>query len=179
MAGLSLQDQNLVWQKVNHALSVQSVNTTAAGGGSGSSADPASQNAFKALKLQLATQKLAPQLQFVPFSYANLTGATGYQFGISGSFHLYGLWAKKTGTGTTGTFLDVFDAETTTATSFKFASVLTTGSSGAPGDEAVHIYPKGLAFGTDVTIIVATTATGGTASTGAGDIINGFAVIGA
>ena len=171
---LTLQDANLVWQKVTKALDTQVAGTAGTGG------NPASQNAFKALKTQLATQNLNPQLQLVPFSYANLTGATGYQVGVSGSFHLYGLWAKKTGTGTTGTFLVGFDAETTTATSARFFSYLTTGVlTGAAGDEAVHIYPLGLAFATDVTLIAATTATGGTASTGAGDIINGFAVIGA
>ena len=171
---LSLQDENLVWQKVGKLLGVQQAGT------SGSSASPVSQNVFKALKLTLATSKLAPQLQFVPFSYANLTGSTGYQFGISGAFHLYGLYAKKTGTGTTAAFLDAFDAETTTASSFKFGSVLTTGNSGAgPGDEIAFTWPAGLAFATDVTIITATTATGGTAVTGAGDVVNGFAIIGA
>lgn len=171
---LSLQDENLVWQKVNKALSVQTAGTA------GTAASAASQNAFKGLKQNLATSMLAPQLQFIPISYANLTGATGYQAGISGAFHLYGFWAKKTGTGTTGTFLDVFDAESPVAANFKFASVLTTGVlTGAVGDECIHIYPQGLAFATDITAIVATTATGGTASTGAGDIINAFAIVGA
>ncbi len=171
---LALQDENLVWQKVGKALSVQQA------GLSGSSASPVSQNVFKALKLTLATSKLAPQLQFVPFSYANVTGSTGYQFGISGAFHLYGVYAKKTGTGTTGTYLDFFDAETTTASSLKAAAYMSTGTSGAgPGDEIAWTWPAGVAFATDVTVIAATTATGGTASTGASDVINGFAVIGA
>lgn len=170
---LALQDQNLVWQKVGKTLDVQTAGTA------GTSANPASSNIFRSLKLQMATQQLNPQLQYVPFSYANLTGATGYQFGISGAFHLYGFWAKKTGTGTTGTFVDVFDAETTTAANFKFAGVLTTGATGVGGDEMSYVFPLGLAFATDATVIVATTATGGTASTGAGDIVNGFAIIGA
>src|ERR1019366_6009370 len=102
---VALQDQNLVWQKVGKSLDVQVAGTA------GTSANPSSQNVFRALKLQMATQQLAPQLQYVPFSYANLTGATGYQFGISGAFHLYGLWAKKSGTGVTGAFLVGFDAE--------------------------------------------------------------------
>jgi len=171
---LSLQDENLVWQKVNKALGVQTAGTA------GTAASPATQNAFRGLKTQMATQQLAPQLQFVPFAYADLTGATGYQFGISGAFHLYGLWAKKTGTGTTGAFLDVFDAETTTAANFMFGAKLTTGVlTGAVGDEVAFIFPQGLAFATDVTVITATTATGGTARTGAGDVFNGFAIIGA
>ena len=103
----------------------------------------------------------------------------GYQFGISGAFHLYGIWAKKTGTGTTGAILTAFDAETTTAANFMFASKLVTGATGIGGDEVALTWPLGLAFATDVTIITATTATGGTAITGAGDIVNGFAIIGA
>jgi hypothetical protein len=102
---LALQDQNLVWQKVGKTLDVQVAGTA------GTSANPASQNVFKALKLQMATQQLGPQLQYVPFSYANLTGATGFQFGISGAFHLYGIWAKKTGKPVedyyTGRFADI------------------------------------------------------------------------
>lgn len=171
---LTLQDANLVWQKVGKFLDTQVAGTAGTGG------NPASQNVFKALKTQLATQNQCPQLQLVPFSYANLTGSTGFQFGISGAFHVYGLWAKKTGTGTTGTILTAFDAETTTAANFLFGSKMTTGVlTGAVGDEVALTWPAGLAVATDVTIIAATTATGGTASTGAGDIINGFAVIGA
>lgn len=171
---LALQDQNLVWQKVGKTLDVQVAGTA------GTAANPASQNVFRALKLQMATQQLAPQLQYIPFSYANLTGATGFQFGISGAFHLYGIWAKKTGTGTTGAILTAFDAETTTAASFMFASKLSTGvSGGTVGDEVAITWPLGLAFATDVTIITATTATGGTAITGAGDVVNGFAIVGA
>lgn len=171
---LALQDENLVWQKVNKALNVQTAGTA------GTAASPTSQNAFRALKQQIATQQLGPQLQFVPFSYANLTGATGYQFGISGAFHLYGLWAKKTGTGTTGAILAAYDAETTTAANFMFGAKLSTGVlTGSNGDEVALIFPQGIAFATDVTIITATTATGGTAITGAGDIVNGFAIIGA
>ena len=171
---LALQDQNLVWQKVGKTLDVQVAGTA------GTSANPSSQNVFRALKLQMATQQLAPQLQYVPFSYANLTGATGYQFGISGAFHLYGIWAKKSGTGVTGAFLSAFDAETTTASSGKFSALLTTGNlTGAGGDEVALIFPLGLAFATDVTLIAGSTFTGGTAITGAGDIVNGFAIIGA
>lgn len=171
---LALQDANFVWQKVSKALDVQTAGTA------GTAANPASSDVFRALKKQMATNMLSPQLQFVPFSYANLTGATGYQFGISGAFHLYGLYAKKTGTGTTGAILAAFDAETTTAANFMFGAKLSTGVlTGTVGDEVALTFPLGIAFATDVTIITATTATGGTAITGAGDIVNGFAVIGA
>lgn len=171
---LSLQDENLVWQKVNKALGVQTAGTA------GTSATPASQNTFRALKQDMATMRLAPQLQFVPFSYANITGATGYQPGIAQAFHLYGLYAKKTGTGTTGAFLDVFDAAAPSGALLRAAAYLSTGvSGGGAGDEVAWVWPQGLAFATDVTIISATTSTGGTAITGAGDIINGFLIVGA
>lgn len=171
---LTLQDQNLVWQKVGKTLDVQTAGTA------GTSANPASQNVFKGLKLQMSTQQLAPQLQYVPFSYANLTGASGYQPGMAGAFHLYGLWAKKTGTGTTGAFLDVFDAAAPSGALVRDVSYLSTGVSGSgQGDEVAKTWPLGIAFATDLTIISATTATGGTAITGAGDIINGFLIIGA
>lgn len=171
---LALQDQNFVWQKVGKALDVQVAGT------SGTSANPASQNVFKALKLQMSTQQIGPQLQYVPFSYANLTGASGYQFGISGAFHLYGLWAKKTGTGVTGAYLAAYDAESGSVANAKFSAYLSTGvSGGGSGDEIAVTWPLGLAFATDVTIITQSTYTGVTAITGAGDVVNGFAIIGA
>lgn len=171
---LTLQDQNQVWQKVGKTLDTQVAGT------SGSSANPASQNVFKGLKLQMSTQQLAPQLQYVPFSYAQLTGASGYQPGMATSFHLYGLWAKKTGTGVTGAFLDIFDAAAPSGALVRDVSYLSTGvSGGGSGDEIAKTWPLGLAFSTDLTVISATTATGTTAITGAGDVINGFMIIGA
>ena len=171
---LTLEDQNRVWQKVGKTLDVQVAGT------SGTSANPASQNIFKALKLQMSTQQIAPPLQYVPFSYAQLTGASGYQFGISGAFHLYGLWAKKTGTGVTGAYLAAYDSESGAVASAKFSTYLSTGvSGGGSGDEAALNFALGLALATDVTIITQSTYTGVTAITGAGDVVNGFAIIGA
>jgi hypothetical protein len=166
---LALQDENIVWQKVNKALSNQS-----GGPVTGTAASPISQNAFRALKLQMATSKLAPQLQFVPFSYANLTGATGYLPGIGVAGHVYGIYAHKSGTGTTGSFLSIDDAASGNVAgrkaSFSFTGTL---------DEVVGLWPQGLAFATDLTIGLTTTITGTTESSGAGDVIQGFAIIGA
>lgn len=166
---LSLQDENIVWQKVNKALGNQS-----GGAVTGTAANPISQNAFRALKLQLATQKLAPQLQFVPFSYANLTGSTGYQPGIATACHIYGIYAHKSGTGTTGAYLHVDDAASGAPTANRHASYLV-----ATLDEVSAVYPQGLAMATDVTVGIWSTATGTTAITGAGDVIQGFLVLGA
>ena len=166
---LSLQDENLVWQKVNKALGNQS-----GGPVTGTAANPISQNSFRALKLQMATQKLAPQLQFVPFSYANLTGATGYLPGIGVACHVYGVYAHKSGTGANGAWLSVDDAASGAPGSRKFQSYLVTTL-----DEAVGLFPQGLAMATDVTVGITTTSTGTTEITGAGDVIQGFLIIGA
>ena len=57
---LALQDANYVWQKVAKALDVQTAGTA------GTAANPASSDVFRALKKQMATNMLSPQLQFVP-----------------------------------------------------------------------------------------------------------------
>jgi hypothetical protein len=170
---LTLQDPNLVWQKVGKLLSVAQV-TTGTTGGVAPGPSPVSQNVFKALKLQLATSQLNFPLQFAPFSYAQITGATGYQVGISGAFHVYAIWAKKTGTGTTGAYLGFSDAESGAPTGMRaqFYMVDTT-------DEVAAVWPGGLDFATDVTVLPTSTATGTTAITGAGDVINGFMILGA
>ena len=64
--------------------------------------------------------------------------------------------------------------------SAKVSAYLSTGvSGGGQGDETAFTWPLGLAFATDVTIITQSTYTGVTAITGAGDVVNGFAIIGA
>ena len=166
---LSLQDENLVWQKVNKALGNQS-----GGPVTGTAANPISQNAFRALKLQLATQKLNPQLQFVPFSYANLTGATGYLPGIGVAHHVYGIYAHKSGTGTTGAWLDIDDAASGNVAGRKFSMELITTL-----DEVAAVFPQGISMATDLTIGLTSTITGTTEITGAGDVVQGFAIIGA
>ena len=167
---LALQDENIVWQKVNKALGNQS-----GGPVTGTAANPISQNAFRSLKLQMATQKLAPQLQFVPFSYANLTGASGYLPGIGVAHHVYGVYLHKSGTGTTGAYVSIDDATTGTVASRRAQFYLVTTL-----DEAVGLWPQGLAMATDLDFVLTATATGvAGASTGAGDVIQGFAIIGA
>ena len=166
---LSLQDENLVWQKVGKVLGAQS-----GGPVTGTPASPISQNVFRALKLQFATQKLNPQLQFVPFSYANLTGATGYLPGIGVAHHVFGLYAKKSGTGSTGAWLDIDDAASGNVAGRKFSQELI-----ATLDEVAAVWPNGIAMATDLTIGLTSTITGTTEITGAGDVVQGFVIIGA
>lgn len=168
---LTLQDENYVWQKVNRALSVQIAGTA------GTAANPATQNAFRALKLQLSTQKLGPQLQFVQFGAADVDAATGYVVGV-GAHTLYGLYGKKTGTGTTQAFLGYYDKNTNaTSTDQKSVSL----AFKAVGDEAFGISPNGWLHtnATGPTIACCTTIGGATPTTGDSDSVSGFAILGA
>lgn len=175
MAALTLENENAVWQKVFQMLSGQ------AGTGAQAAADPASVNAFRALKLQLSTQKLAPQLQFVPFGEADVDAATGFA-GPTGAFSLYGVWNKKSGTGTTAAYLQVRNSNSTTGAAESGAIVsLRTKTS---GDEASLIYPKGLAFNqTTGSLIFSSSGIGGSTGTGAttgdSDSTHGFLIVGA
>ena len=167
---LATQSANLVWQKVNKALA---------------NASPAAQDAFKALKVVLANQKGNPDLQFLSWTAsgalaASGTGAmsssTGGVAGIAGSGTLYGLYAKKTGTGTTASFLTAHDATdnvtgtTQTLAVMKFTNV---------NDERFYIDPVGVVFLVDLTVSSTTTAAGTTETTGVSDSQGGFAIIGA
>ena len=159
---VTLQDSNLVWQSVKAALA---------------NANPAVVEAFRALKIYLATQKGNPDLQFIPFSDADITQATGYS-PVAAACTVYGVYLAKTGTSGAGTatdsWLTVGNAATNTVDATKFIALMTS----FDGQEVFGIYPHGLAFGTDLTISGETSAQDGTEST-AGDSGNGFVLIGA
>jgi hypothetical protein len=168
---LTLQDANLVWQKVNKALSVQVAGT------SGTAANPETQNAFRAMKLQFATQKLNIQLQFVPFATGDVNAATGYVTAL-GASTLYAIWGKKTGTGTTAAFLGVYDKNSNgTSTDQKSASLYFKSAN----DEAFAMSPNGWLHtdATGPTIASCTTIAGGTQTASSADTPNGFAIFGA
>lgn len=168
---LTLQDENLVWQKVNKILSIQVAGST------GTAANPATQNAFRALKLQMSTQKLNPQLQLVQFGPADVDAATGFVVGV-GACTLYALYGKKVGTGTTAAFLGVYDKNSNaTSTDQKSASLYFKSFK----DEAFAMSPTGWAHtnATGPTIASTTTIGGGTATTGDSDSQIGFAILGA
>lgn len=161
MGAVALQSENLVWQKVNKALA---------------GADPSIQNAFRALKLQLATQKGNPDLQFFPFGQADVDAATGVA-GPTGAFTLYGFYGKKPGTGTTAAFLEIHNKNTVTGSTDVLASLYFK----SQNDERCLIAPKnGIAFSstTGTSIISATTIGGATATTGDSDSQSGFIIIG-
>lgn len=153
------EDGNLVWQKVRQAL-------TGAG--------PEAQNAFKALKEFIVSQKGNPNLQFIPFSAEQAVTAAGVDM-VGAACTLYGVYAKgRRTTGTTSSFLDFHAAAsdaatTTTVWSFRFK---------ATGQRAVATSGSGIAIETGLTVHGAT-AVGGTVDSSAADSADGFVVIGA
>lgn len=154
---IALQSSQLVWQKVATALA---------------GASPAAQLQFKQLKMWLATQKKNPQLQFIPFSAADIIVNLG-STAAPGACTLYGFYALGARvSGTTSAFIAVHDgADNTTGT-------VLTGKMNVLGNEFVALYPQGFIITTDVTVSSATTV-GGTTESAVGDAANGFVLIGA
>lgn len=159
---VTVENANLVRQQVKSALM---------------NAHPVAQAAFEALQRYLATQGGNPDLQFLPFSDAQVTTATGYS-PVGAACKVYGVYFRKSGTSGTGTATDSWltlanDASNVTDAT-KFVALMTS----ADDDEVFATYPRGMAFGTDLTISGETSAQDGTEST-AGDSGNGFVIIGA
>ena len=177
MAATSFGDSNLVWQKVNQALSSQGSTSTGA-------ASPASQNAFRALKLQMATQGNNADLQYFPFAEADVNIASSGFTGPTGTFRLYGAWAKKTNTGTTLSFLQVRDNINTTYGALASGSKVCLGFSGV-GDESFYISPIGAGIpftnttGSAITCTTVPGNTGAATSSATADSVHGFIIIGA
>lgn len=168
---LTLQDENLVWQKVNKILSLQVAGST------GTAANPATQNAFRALKLQMSTQKLNIQLQLVQFGPSDVDAATGFVVGV-GAHTLYALYGKKVGTGSTQAYLGYYD-KNSNATSTDQKSVSLAFKSFK--DEGFAMSPTGWLHtnATGPTIASCTTIGGGTNTASDADSQLGFAIIGA
>lgn len=161
MAATSFEDGNKVWSKVNKALA---------------GATPATQDAFRALKLYFSQQKLNPQLQFAAWGPSDAIAATGAGL-PTGAFTLYGFYGKKTGAGTTASFLELHNKNTITGSTDVLASLYFK----SVNDEAFIAAPTGRAFSsTTGAAAVAVTAIGGaTVATGASDSVGGFVIIGA
>lgn len=156
---IALESGAAVWRKVEKALT---------------GASPAAQLAFKGLRRWLVEQNKNPDLQFIPFSAADIVTNTGYSpIGVPGS--VYGIYVKNSGTGDgTDSFFALHNAADN-ASAALFAAVIQDDD-----DEIVALYPLsgGLAFGTDLTLSAATTIGGATesAEANAGD---GFVIVGA
>ena len=161
---LTLEAGNLVWTKVSKAL----IN-----------ANPAVQGQFKALREYIVSQRANPTLQFVSFSDADITTATGYTFqAAAGALTLYGFYFIKNGTSGTGTATDAWisldNASTNTVVATKFISIPAL----VAADQFALTYPGGLPFSVDFTVTGETSAKDGT-EVSAGDAGSGFAIVGA
>ena len=160
---LSTQSANLVWQKVKIALA---------------GADPAVARVFADLKAHLAQIKGNPDLQFISFIDADITGTDGV-VAADAACQLYAIYVKKDGTSGTGTatdaWLKAFDDATDDGTTgdARVAIPLLVAA-----DKAVYVDPDGLTMGTGVVLTAHTTMQGTTDST-AGDAGNGFILISA
>jgi hypothetical protein len=156
---LSLQDGVQVWQKVKQGL----VN-----------ANPASQAAFRVLREYLATQGGNPQLQYIPYTAAQIVTNTGFQAADAACtvFGVYGNGARTSGT--TAAFFALHAAADNAATT---TTIFTTRLK-VTGQSFAAIFPFGLACETALTPSCAT-AVGGATESSAADACNGFVLIGA
>lgn len=158
---VSVESSNLVWQKVKIALETLKASELV-------------KDAFRRLKMDLATLNGNPDLEFVPFSAAQVVTNTGYS-PIGAACKVYAVYAKNAGAGDgTDSFLTLHDAADNTSA----------GTIGAPiqddKDEILYIEASrgGIAFATDLTISAATALAGATESAEA-NACDGFVIIGA
>lgn len=160
---VSLQDANLVWQKVSKSL----------GNSGGVSRGPSSAAAaaFRGLKEYLAQQGGNPQLQFFPIDEdaADVAGGTVL---LSGACKVYGVYVRKLNEGTANT-VKLFDDATddSTTTDQRISIIL-----GAANQEGFQIYPSGFSLATGIVITQHTTVEGSTDGSSGG---NGFIIVGA
>lgn len=156
---IAVEDSNLVWQKVKNALESLGASEMA-------------KDVFKRLKLDLATVKGNPKLQFVFVSAADMVTNGGYCPDVD-SCRIYGAYFKGARTsGTTAAFLSINDAADNSATT---GTVLTAKFKEA-GEEFVAASKFGWGCATDVTVACATTV-GGATESNAADAANGFVII--
>ncbi len=156
---LTVQDANLVWQKVKIATA---------------NANPAAQNALAELKKYLAGPKRNPNLQFIPFTAEQAVTNLGTSLSI-GASKIFAVYMKGRRTsGTTASFFAIHDAadnsaSTTTTVSQKF---------NVTGQEAVYVNPNGFQLTTEA-VVSAATAIGGATESSAADACDGFVIAGA
>lgn len=156
---IALQEGIFVWQKVAKALA---------------GANPGVSQPFRELKTYIATQLGNPNLQFVPFTAAQIVTNLGYSPDVDAST-LYAVYAKGRRTsGTTSSFFAVHAATDNSATT----TTIVTSRFKAVGQVFAAIYPTGVAVETELTLSAAT-AVGGATESSEADAADGFVVIGA
>lgn len=156
---LSLENSNLVWQKVRIALDTLGADSVARG-------------AFKALKEKLASVGGNPDIQFVPIINTEVDDASGKVL-ADAACKLIAVFAKKTATATDAYLSILDDATDDTGVATDVRVVL-------PFLEASHqvtfIDPNGIAMATGV-VGKSYTDWDGTTDTSAGDAMDGFILI--
>ena len=158
---LVVENANLTWQRVRIALDRMD-------------SHPVAVEAFKALKMYLATQRGNPELQFVAFDNADIDGASGADLGIDAACKVYGFYAKKTAT-TEDAYIALFDDATDDAGGD--TDQRTTLSLLASSEQAFAIHPAGLDMAAGI-VVKSYTDINGTTDTTAGSAADGFVVIG-
>jgi hypothetical protein len=176
MAGVVLQNGNLVWQKVKNYLSA--INTTAVAGVPGNrGANPGIVAGFAGLKAWLAQQKRNPDLQFIPFSAANARTAGGYLPLAAGACTLYGVYAKARRTSaTTAEWLQVGDGTDNTGGDTQTIVAMRINLA---GDEYCYLNGNGTIVAAELYISATTTLSGQTETTTDALAMDGFVIVGA
>jgi poly-gamma-glutamate capsule biosynthesis protein CapA/YwtB (metallophosphatase superfamily) len=153
---LSLENSNLVWQKVKIAL--QSLG-----------AKPVNVEALKALKEYLATVKSNPTLQFGAIS--DLTDAAVV---ADAACQIYAIYLKKQATATDAYAKFVNHASAGDGSTHALSIALF-----ESGDEVLLVFPTGMPMSAGIVATSTTTGAAGTTDTTTGDGPNGFVVFGA
>jgi hypothetical protein len=170
MAAFSLEAQNAVWQKVNTALA---------------NASPGAKAIFKALKMWLATQKNAGNLQFLQFDGTSSSGpahANGVVL-ATGTATVYGIYGVKPDEGT-DSYLVLFDDATDDAGAGTDGRVVLPFLIANPTaltfgyDEALFISPQGVALA-DGAVVKTYTDFDGTTDSSVTASPSGFVIVGA
>lgn len=151
---LSLENANLVRQKVNIALA---------------DAHPSAQEAFKSLLRMYATQYGNPDLQFIPFSEADCDAAGG-TVKADAACQIIGVYVKKVSAATDNYFKIYDDATDDTTAGDQIIAIPLLHTT----EEAWQIHIKGLTMGTGIVVTQHTTSIGVTDGSDGG---NGFIII--
>lgn len=167
MAGVSLENANLVWQKAAIALDVQESSTAKA-------ASKAVRETFRALKAYLAQEKRNLNLQFVPIDATLVDDANGVVL-MDGPCRVYGVFLKKQATGV-DTYLALLNDDTDDASPVTDVRVVLGLQESA--EQAALIYPAGIAMSVGV-VAKAYTEFDGTTDASSADTPYGFVILGA
>ena len=125
-----------------------------------------------ALKKYLTSAGTATQFQFVPYAAADIVTNLGYS-PLDVACQVYGWYGKNTGSSDgTDSYITLHNAANNASVPF------VTNLIQDDNDEFSSIFPKGLDFGTDLTISGATTQ-GGATESAAADACDGFVIVGA